>query len=119
MLDAFPLRDNVVAKYKHFTMSFTTIHTPDTRQQVEGIFAGIRYRPEPLIRNNSSYRRSTEVDAVAASGVLNPRCADVSGQNASRHFVLPDRTAPGPGHTDDRVLGANGALERLLSRTER
>ena len=76
-LDVFALRDSVVGEYKRFATSFTTIHAPDIRDQVEGIYAGDRYWPEPLIQINPSYKRSTDVGALAASGVLNPGCADI------------------------------------------
>ena len=76
-LDVFALRDSVVGEYKRFATSFTTIHAPDIREQVEGIYAGDRYWPEPLIQINPSYKRSTDVGALVANGVLNPGCADI------------------------------------------
>ena len=76
-LDVFALRDSVVGEYKRFATSFTTIHAQDIREQVEGIYARDRYWPEPLIQINPSYKRSTDVGALVASGVLNPGCADI------------------------------------------
>ena len=76
-LDVFSLRDSVVADYKRFATSFTTIHADDIRQQVEAIYAKERYWPEPLIQINPSYRRSTTIDKLAASGALDPRCAEI------------------------------------------
>ena len=76
-LDVFALRDSVVGEYKRFATSFTTIHAPDIREQVEGIYAGDRYWPEPLIQINPSYKRSTDVGAQVASGLLDPGCADI------------------------------------------
>ena len=76
-LDVFALRDSVVGEYKRFATSFTTIHAPDIREQVEGIYAGDRYWPEPLIQINPSYKCSTDVGALVESGVLNPGCADI------------------------------------------
>ena len=76
-LDVFALRDSVVDEYSHFATSFTTIHAPDIRRQVEAIYAGRRYWPEPLIQINPSYKRSTDVGALAADGVLESGCADV------------------------------------------
>ena len=80
-LDVFALRDSVVGEYKRFATSFTTIHAPDIREQVEGIYAGDRYWPEPLIQINPSYKRSTDVGALVASGVLDPGCADIFRTN--------------------------------------
>ena len=76
-LDVFALRDSVVDEYERFATSFTTIHARDIREQVEAIYAGKRYWPEPLIQINPSYKRSTDVRALVAAGVLDPRCADV------------------------------------------
>ena len=76
-LDVFSLRDAVVGDYKRFATSFTTIHADDIRQQVEAIYARERDWAEPLIQINPSYRRSTTIDRLAASGTLNPRCAEI------------------------------------------
>ena len=76
-LDVFALRDSVVDEYKRFATSFTTIHAPDIREQVEAIYAGNRYWPEPLIQINPSYKRSTDVGALVADGVLDPGCTDI------------------------------------------
>ena len=80
-LDVFALRDSVVGEYKRFATSFTTIHAQDIREQVEGIYALDRYWPEPLIQINPSYKRSTDVGALVASGVLEPGCADIFRTN--------------------------------------
>ena len=76
-LDVFALRDSVVDEYKRFATSFTTIHAHDIRKQVEDIYDEDRYWPEPLIQINPSYKRSKDVGALAADGVLDPGCADV------------------------------------------
>ena len=76
-LDVFALRDSVVDEYERFATSFTTIHAQDIREQVEAIYAEQRYWPEPLIQINPSYKRSTDVGALAESGVVAPGCADI------------------------------------------
>ena len=76
-LDVFALRESVVDEYRRFATSFTTIHAPDIREQVAAIYAEDRYWPEPLIQVNPSYRRSADVGALVANGVLHPGCADV------------------------------------------
>ena len=76
-LDVFALRDSVVGEYQRFATSFTTIHAPDIRQQVDAIYAENRYWPEPLIQVNPSYKRTTDVGTLVASGVLHPGCADI------------------------------------------
>ena len=76
-LDVFALRDSVVDEYERFATSFTAIHAWDIREQVEAIYAEKRYWPEPLIQINPSYKRSTDVSALAESGVIEPGCADI------------------------------------------
>ena len=80
-LDVFALRDSVVDEYERFATSFTTIHAQDIREQVEAIYAEQRYWPEPLIQINPSYKRSTDVGALAANGTLDPGCADIFRAN--------------------------------------
>ena len=80
-LDVFALRDSVVDEYKRFATSFTAIHAPDIREQVDAIYAENRYWPEPLIQINPSYKRSTDVGALVADGVIDPGCADVFRAN--------------------------------------
>ena len=77
VLDVFALRDSVVDEYRRFATSFTTIHAEDIREQVAAIYAEDRYWPEPLIQINPSYRRSTDVGALVANGVLHPGCGDI------------------------------------------
>ena len=61
-MDVFSLRDTVVGEYRRFATSFTRIHAEDIRQQVEAIYAGDRYWPEPLIQINPNYKRTTSID---------------------------------------------------------
>ena len=76
-LDIFALRDSVIDEYKHFATSFTTIHAPDIKAQVEAIYAEERYWPEPLIQINPSYKRTTDIQSLVAQGALDPACADI------------------------------------------
>ena len=80
-LDVFALRDSVVDEYERFATSFTTIHAPDIREQIENIYAENRYWPEPLIQINPSYKRSTDVGTLVANGVLDPGCAGIFRAN--------------------------------------
>ena len=75
-LDVFSLRDAVVGEYRKFATSFTTIQAEDIRQQVDAVYAGDRYWPEPLIQINPSYRRTTSVGALTYETRLDPPPAD-------------------------------------------
>ena len=76
-LDVFSLRNHVVEEYKQFATSFTTIHAPDVREQVEAIYSKDRYWPEPLVQINPSYRRTTDVAKLADDGTLDRRCREI------------------------------------------
>jgi superfamily II DNA/RNA helicase len=76
-LDIFALRDFVIDEYKHFATSFTTIHAPDIKAQVEAIYAEGRYWPEPLIQINPNYKRTTDIQSLVAQGALDPTCANI------------------------------------------
>jgi superfamily II DNA/RNA helicase len=76
-LDIFALRDSVIDEYKKFATSFTKIHAPDIKAQVEAIYAEERYWPEPLIQINPNYKRTTDIKSLVARGALHPTCADV------------------------------------------
>jgi hypothetical protein len=76
-MDAFSLRDRIVDEYKSFATSFTSIFAQDIRQQVDAIYAEGRFWPEPLIQINPSYRRSTTIAEMVASGMLQPACAEI------------------------------------------
>ena len=68
-LDMFALRDSVVDKYKLFATSFTTIHAPTT--------SASKLRP-----STPSSATGPDVGVLAANGVVDPGCADISRANA-------------------------------------
>jgi Lhr-like helicase len=76
-MDVFSLRDSIVAEYRKFAMSFTTIHAEDIRQRVEAIYAQGRFWPEPLLQINPSYKRGANIEALIAGGALDPRTAEI------------------------------------------
>ena len=75
--DVFSLQDSVVAEYRTFATSFTTIHAADIRSQVEAIYAENRFWPEPLIQINPRFKQTVGIDQMAAAGTVDPRCADI------------------------------------------
>ena len=94
-LDVFALRDSVVDEYKRFATSFTTIHARDIREQVEAIYAEQRYWPEPLIQINPSYKRSTDVGALAARAASStPAAPTSSARTLGRCLSTSTRSRP-------------------------
>lgn len=76
-MDVFSLRDSVVGEYRQFATSFTKIHAPDIKAQVDAIYAQERYWPEPLLQINPNFKRTTDVPTLVAQGSLDPACADI------------------------------------------
>ena len=87
-LDMFALRDSVVDKYKQFATSFTTIHAPTTSaSKLRPSTPSSATGPEPLIQINPGYKRSTDVGALAANGVVDPGCADIFRANGEPQSI--------------------------------
>jgi hypothetical protein len=76
-LDVFSLRDAVVNDYRQFATSFTTIHARDIREQVEAIYAGGAYWPDPLIQISPRYQSTVDVQSLVDSGQLHPATAEI------------------------------------------
>ena len=89
VLDVFALRDRVVDEYERFATSFTAIHACRTfMEQVEAIYAEKRYWPEPLIQINPSYKRSTDVGALAEKWRHRALVAPTSSARSGRPLTL-------------------------------
>lgn len=73
-LDIFALRENVIDDYRRFATSFTTIQAADIRSQVEAIYAGGRFWPEPLIQLNPRFEDGKDISTLVKEGVLTPGC---------------------------------------------
>jgi superfamily II DNA/RNA helicase len=82
-LDVFALRDFVIDEYSRFATSFTTIHAPDIKRQIEAIYGEQRYWPEPLLQINPSFKRSTDVASLVARGALDPVCSQIFQANGA------------------------------------
>lgn len=76
-MDPFSLRDSVVADYRKFATSFTTIRADDIRSQIEAVYADGRFWPDPLIQINPHYKSGTPLEALIKSGALHPKVADI------------------------------------------
>jgi hypothetical protein len=48
-MDVFGLDHALVQDYERFARSFTTIRAQDIKEQVERVYAGGRFWPEPIV----------------------------------------------------------------------
>src|SRR5690606_27163108 len=76
-MDVFSLRDSIIAEYRRFATSFTTIHAEDIRAQVDAIYSEGRFWPHRLLQINPSYKRGANLDGLIAAGALGPVSAEL------------------------------------------
>ena len=76
-MDVFDLDRSIVADYEHFARSFTQIRADDIRQQIDVIYAGLRFWPEPLISINPHFERGATIEELVADGSLSPETGNV------------------------------------------
>lgn len=76
-MDVFQYRDAVIADYKAFTTSFTTIQAPDIKAFVSNNYDAGRYWPTPLIQLNPSFVAGSTVEQLVNGKVLHPECAQI------------------------------------------
>jgi Lhr-like helicase len=87
-VDVFDLDRQLISDYERFARSFTKIRAPDIERQVEQIYAGNRFWPEPLISINPHFERGPSIDALVKEGSLHADTAKVfrvSGQPITLH----------------------------------
>lgn len=74
-MDAFRLRDTVVADYAEYVQSFLAILDPRIRAFVDAQLVDGMLWPDPLLQLSPAYQPAETVEALAASGVLHPLSA--------------------------------------------
>ncbi|HCK78484.1 MAG TPA: DEAD/DEAH box helicase, partial [Actinobacteria bacterium] len=76
-MDAFKVRDGIVADFEQFVSSFVTIKDPRVRAEVEeAIDSGLLW-PDPWVALNPSFEPGGSVSDLVSAGVLDARCADI------------------------------------------
>lgn len=71
-MDVFSLDQRLVEDYAAFARSFTTIRAPDIDAQVNEIYAGRHFWPEPLVSINPQFRRDVSIDDLVRAGSIHP-----------------------------------------------
>ena len=69
-MDAFSLREAIVADYARFTRSFSKIAAADIRASLDAEYGQGRFWPAPLIQLNPSFVPGRSIDELAAEGIL-------------------------------------------------
>lgn len=86
-MDVFDLRRQIVDDYATFARSFTRIKADDLRRQVDAIYGGDQFWPEPLLQISPHFRPGASVDELSSAGDIHPTTARV--------FRVPESPATG------------------------
>lgn len=86
-MDVFDLRRQIVDDYATFARSFTRIKSEDLRRQVDAIYSGDQFWPEPLLQISPHFRPGASVDELSSAGDIHPTTARV--------FRVPESPATG------------------------
>lgn len=77
-MDIFEFRDSLIEDFKAFSRSFTDINSKDIREAIEREYdQESRYWPDPLLQINPNYERAGNIDDLAKSGNLHPKCSRI------------------------------------------
>ena len=71
-MNVFELDADLIARYEKFARSFTSIRAEDLRGQIDALYEGGKFWPEPLIGLNPEFKRGRSVADLARQGVVDP-----------------------------------------------
>ncbi len=69
-MNVFELDADLIARYEKFARSFTSIRAEDLRSQIDAVYEGGKFWPEPLIGLNPEFKRGRSVADLAQQGVV-------------------------------------------------
>ncbi|HLY56636.1 MAG TPA: DEAD/DEAH box helicase [Stellaceae bacterium] len=90
-MDIFDLAHSVVADYERFARSFTIVPAPDILAQLDSLYAGRRFWPEPLIQINPRFKAGGSIVRFVAEKLLLPEMGSIF-VDASAGADAPDKT---------------------------
>lgn len=83
-MDIFDLDQALIERYESFARSFSEIHAPEIRAQVDAAYNEQRFWPEPLITINPHFEAGHSVDQLVAQGVLDPALSQIFAAGPDR-----------------------------------
>ncbi|MER8678813.1 DEAD/DEAH box helicase [Mesorhizobium sp. M1405] len=83
-MDIFDLDQALIERYESFARSFSEIHAPEIRAQVDAAYADQRFWPEPLITINPRFEAGASVDELVAKDVLDPALSKIFAAGPDR-----------------------------------
>lgn len=76
-MDVFGLDHALVQDYERFARSFTTIRAQDIKEQVEQVYAGGRFWPEPIVSINPHFQHGAAISKLVAEGTLHEKTGQI------------------------------------------
>jgi ATP-dependent helicase YprA (DUF1998 family) len=83
-VDIFDLDQTLIERYESFARSFSEIHAPEIRAQIDAAYADQRFWPEPLITINPHFEAGASVDQLVAQNVLDPALSKIFAAGPDR-----------------------------------
>jgi hypothetical protein len=83
-MNVFELDADLIAIYEKFARSFTAIRASDLREQIDAVYEGGKFWPEPLIGLNPEFKRGRSVSDLARKGVVDPDLEAVFAHRSPR-----------------------------------
>lgn len=78
VVDIFDLDQALIERYESFARSFSEIHAPEIRAQVDAAYNEQRFWPEPLITINPRYEEADHsIEQLIAQDVLDPAISKI------------------------------------------
>ncbi len=86
-MDIFDLDQALIERYESFARSFSEIHAPEIRAQIDAAYADQRFWPEPLITINPHFEAGASVDQLVAQNVLDPALSKIFAAGPDRKSI--------------------------------
>jgi ATP-dependent helicase YprA (DUF1998 family) len=83
-VDIFDLDQALIERYESFARSFSEIHAPEIRTQIDAAYADQRFWPEPLITINPHFEAGASVDQLVTQNVLDPALSKIFAAGPDR-----------------------------------
>ncbi|HEY0149565.1 MAG TPA: DEAD/DEAH box helicase [Allosphingosinicella sp.] len=87
-MDVFDLDADLLRRYESFARSFTNIRAGDLKRQIDDIYDGGTFWPEPLIGLNPRYTAGAAVSQLVADGVADPALEQIFALGEPRTGIM-------------------------------
>lgn len=108
-MNVFDLDTDLIERYESFARSFTSIRADDISEQVNAIYAGQKFWPEPLIGLNPHFLGGRSLVDLSKGGVVDPDLSNVFAVGPHRSPISLHR------HQDEALMKALQAKNYIVT----